>query len=369
MRCPPSRKWWGFCTTRSRRTACRQRVGPSCRAIPPAAQCRMRFCVRTGFPSCVDGCAHLLAALQECHRFAGVFAAYPVSFVPSDTRRDPGPIRVDHLHHHTPVTLCDHPTTRAASTAITGLYVEHQSIWGASHAHQMEAIQTDEQITPITTIKRLRAAAGWARHRPRSLKAAGVEVRSSSRTSTSTRNPRPTPGHPHSTRKSQFAFERTQRFSVIDMLEERLEQALRLAIDPPGGLNTAALRNLIRDEENTQWDIATTAEYLGISAHTLRYYERAGLVKVGRDASGYRLYDAAAVRRLVFITRMRVSGMSIAQLQHYISLVEQGAETVQERLDLMLEHRDILRQRIEDLQLSLAATEFKIAMYQKGSRP
>ena len=146
------------------------------------------------------------------------------------------------------------------------------------------------------------------------------------------------------------------------MLEERLEQALRLAIDPPGGLNTAALRDLIRDDENTQWDIATTAEYLGISAHTLRYYERAGLVKVGRDASGYRLYDAAAVRRLVFITRIRVSGMSIAQLQHYISLVEQGAETV-------LEHRDILRQRIEDLQLSLAATEFKIAMYQKGSRP
>ena len=54
------------------------------------------------------------------------------------------------------------------------------------------------------------------------------------------------------------------------MLEERLEQALRLAIDPPGGLNTAALRDLIRDDENTQWDIATTAEYLGISAHTLR---------------------------------------------------------------------------------------------------
>jgi len=161
----------------------------------------MRFCVRTGFPSCVDGCAHLLAALQECHRFAGVFAAYPVSFVPSDTRRDPGPIRVDHLHHHTPVTLCDHPTTRAASTAITGLYVEHQSIWGASHAHQMEALQVDEQITPITTIKR-HTAAGRVRHCRGPLKIAGVEVRSSPGTSTSTRNPRSTPGHPHSTRKS-----------------------------------------------------------------------------------------------------------------------------------------------------------------------
>ncbi len=366
--CPPFLQWWGFCTTRSRRTVCRRRVGPSCSAIPPAAQCRIRFCVRTGFPSCVDGCAHLLAALQECHRFAGVCAAYPASFVSPDTLRNPGPGCVDRLHHHTPVTLSEHPTTRAANQLVARLSIEHQSLWGASHAHQMEALQTDQQITPITTIKRHRAA-GRVRHRPRSLTTAGVEVRSSSRTSTSTRNPRPTPGHPHSTRKSQFAFERTQRFSVIDMLEERLEQALRLAIDPPGGLNTAALRDLIRDDENTQWDIATTAEYLGISAHTLRYYERAGLVKVGRDASGYRLYDAAAVRRLVFITRMRVSGMSIAQLQHYISLVEQGAETVQERLDLMLEHRDILRQRIEDLQLSLAATEFKIAMYQKGSRP
>ena len=59
---------------------------------------------------------------------------------------------------------------------------------GASHAHQMEALQTDEQITPITTVKR-HTAAGRVGHRPRSLKTAGVEVRSSPGTSTSTRNP------------------------------------------------------------------------------------------------------------------------------------------------------------------------------------
>ena len=66
------------------------------------------------------------------------------------------------------MALSDHPASRAASTAITGLYVEHQSIWGADRAHQMEALQIDEQITPITTIKRRRAAAGRVRHRPRS---------------------------------------------------------------------------------------------------------------------------------------------------------------------------------------------------------
>ena len=95
------------------------------------------------------------------------------------------------------------PTTRAPRQLIARLNIEYQSIWGANHAHQMEALQTDEQITPI---KRHTAAAGRARHRPRSLKTAGVEVRSSPGTSTSTRNSRSTPTHPHSTRKSQLTL-------------------------------------------------------------------------------------------------------------------------------------------------------------------
>ena len=148
------------------------------------------------------GSTHRVVLLNESHDPAGGFAAYPSAFVPSDPHRDPGPGRVDHLHHHAPVALCDHPTTRAANQLVARLNIEHQSIWGASHAHQMEALQVDEQITPITTIKRHGAAAGRVRHRPRSLTTAGVQVRSSSRTSTPTRNPRPTPTHPHSTRKS-----------------------------------------------------------------------------------------------------------------------------------------------------------------------
>ena len=108
--------------------------------------------------------AHPLVMFQERHRLAGAFTAYPTSFMPPDTHRDPGPRRIDHLHHHTPVTLSNHPTTRAASTAITGLYVKHQTTLTSSGSDQMEALQTDEQITPITTIKRHRAAAGRVRH-------------------------------------------------------------------------------------------------------------------------------------------------------------------------------------------------------------
>lgn len=110
---------------------------------------------------------------QECHRLAGVLTAYPASLKPPDPHRDPGPGRVDHLHDHTPVTLCDHPATRAARQLVARLNIEHQGPWGASHAHQMEALQPDEQITSITTIKRHGAAVGRVRHRPRSFEDRG----------------------------------------------------------------------------------------------------------------------------------------------------------------------------------------------------
>jgi len=58
------------------------------------------------------------------------------------------------------VALCDHSTTRATSKAITGLYVENQTTAPSSDSDQSEALQTDEQITPITTLKRRRTAAG-----------------------------------------------------------------------------------------------------------------------------------------------------------------------------------------------------------------
>lgn len=115
--------------------------------------------------------------------------------------------------------------------------------------------------------------------------------------------------------------------------------------------------------------IAEVADLLDITPHTLRYYERAGLVEVARDGYGHRVYDAGAVRRLVFLTRMRLSGMPMRDLRHYVSLVDAGQDTVPERLDMLLEHRDIIRRRIRELTLSLAATEYKIARYGGSTGP
>jgi DNA-binding transcriptional MerR regulator len=144
---------------------------------------------------------------------------------------------------------------------------------------------------------------------------------------------------------------------------QQLVEALQLAVDPPDGLSIESLGDLVREEESAPLDIRTMADRVGVSPHALRYYERVGLIEVDRDSAGHRVYNAAAVRRVVFLTRMRVSGMPISDLRHYIELADAGDDTIPERLDLLLEHRDTLRAQIKQLQLSLAATEFKIANY------
>ena len=81
--------------------------------------------------------AHPLAMFQECHRLAGGFAAYPAPYCATGTLPGPRAQGASMTSTTTPPWPCAiQPTTRAASTAITGLHVEHQSIWGASHAHR-----------------------------------------------------------------------------------------------------------------------------------------------------------------------------------------------------------------------------------------
>ncbi|OZD75931.1 MerR family transcriptional regulator [Rhodococcus sp. 05-339-2] len=149
-----------------------------------------------------------------------------------------------------------------------------------------------------------------------------------------------------------------------------MNRALAAVADSDAPLTVELLHELIEPGELSEpLGIAEVAELLDISAHTLRYYERCGLIEVARDGLDHRRYDAAAVRRLVFLTRMRLSGMPMRDLQHYVELVDGGEHTVPERLDMLVEHRDTVRRRIRELQLSLVATEYKIATYGGATGP
>ena len=123
------------------------------------------------------------------------------------------------------------------------------------------------------------------------------------------------------------------------------------------------------DDLPEQLSIAEAAELTGLTAHTLRYYERIGLLDVRRDAAGYRSYDRRAMARIVFISRLRASGMPIGTLSHYLALVLEGDHTAPQRLALMQEHRAKIHRQLRELQLALAVTDYKIDVYGGTATP
>lgn len=111
--------------------------------------------------------------------------------------------------------------------------------------------------------------------------------------------------------------------------------------------------------------IAVVAERTGLSAHTLRYYEKAGLVEsVRRNAGGQRRYAAADLDWLSFLLRLRRNGMSIADMQRFAQLRRAGSVTVSERLELLHEHSEAVQARIHELQTNLVDLNAKIGHYE-----
>jgi len=115
--------------------------------------------------------------------------------------------------------------------------------------------------------------------------------------------------------------------------------------------------------------IAEAAARTGVTAHTLRYYERIGLLDVPRDAAGHRAYGEAEIARIVFITRLRLTAMPIRDIQAYFGLVDDGPGNEDRRLALLERHRDQVKARLADLESALAVIEFKIATYGGNCAP
>jgi DNA-binding transcriptional MerR regulator len=121
--------------------------------------------------------------------------------------------------------------------------------------------------------------------------------------------------------------------------------------------------------EEPAYTIAQVATRTGVTAHTLRYYERIGLLDVGRQASGHRRFSERDLDRVVFIGRLRATAMPIREIQRYFALAARGPSTEVERLRLLQTHRDAVRGRLGDLETALDAIERKIARYGGSSVP
>ncbi|BDF68873.1 MerR family transcriptional regulator [Oscillospiraceae bacterium] len=113
--------------------------------------------------------------------------------------------------------------------------------------------------------------------------------------------------------------------------------------------------------------IAEVSRKYDITADTLRYYERIGLIPaVPRNKSGIRDYDEASCGWVELMKCMRSAGVQIEALIEYVALYQQGDGTIDARRELLVEQREQLRARMADMQASLDRLDYKIERYEKG---
>ena len=118
--------------------------------------------------------------------------------------------------------------------------------------------------------------------------------------------------------------------------------------------------------QKENFTIQEVTQATGLSAHTLRYYERIGLIHpIEREQNTRRRYTQDDIGWIDFLLKLRATGMSIRDMQRYAALQRQGDETLPERLEMLRSLRDNVEARINELNEHLKLIHYKIDIYQK----
>ena len=114
--------------------------------------------------------------------------------------------------------------------------------------------------------------------------------------------------------------------------------------------------------------IAEVSEKYGMSADTLRYYEHIGLIPpVPRDKNGIRNYGAESCGWIELMKCFRSAGVQVEALIEYVKLFRDGDKTMDARKQILIEQREVLNGRIEEMQAALERLNYKINNYEKMS--
>ncbi|MEV7446084.1 MerR family transcriptional regulator [Streptomyces sp. NPDC091204] len=120
----------------------------------------------------------------------------------------------------------------------------------------------------------------------------------------------------------------------------------------------------------TRYTISEVEARTGLTQHTLRWYERIGLMPhVDRSHSGQRRFTDKDLDWLAFVGKLRTTGMSVADMVRYAELVREGGHTVAERRALLERTRHEVRERISELTDALAVLDYKIGIYSGKAQP
>jgi DNA-binding transcriptional MerR regulator len=142
--------------------------------------------------------------------------------------------------------------------------------------------------------------------------------------------------------------------------------------DVTGGMAACVARGIVhpRPEGQDLYTISEVAAVSGLSAHTLRWYERIGLMPhVDRSHTGQRRFTNKDLNWLEFVARLRLTGMPVADMVRYAELVRAGEHTCPERHELLVATREDVLRRVAELRETLAVLDYKIGIYAAYRKP
>ncbi|MFJ9854008.1 MerR family transcriptional regulator [Streptomyces sp. NPDC101150] len=163
----------------------------------------------------------------------------------------------------------------------------------------------------------------------------------------------------------------TDETATTDLWEQARDraEARHPGVRPATSRGCGPTINHPRPAGRDQYTISEVAEHTGLSAHTLRWYERIGLMPhVDRTHTGQRRFTNRDLDWLNLVTKLRLTGMPVADMVRYAELVREGDGTFPEREELLTAHREDVRQRIAELQSTLTVLDYKIDIYADARR-
>lgn len=117
------------------------------------------------------------------------------------------------------------------------------------------------------------------------------------------------------------------------------------------------------------YSIQEVSQKTGLTAHTLRYYEKEGLLNgVERSQGGFRQYTDEDLERLGLICCLKNTGMSIQEIARFVQLTREGEHTLEERVELLREHRERVLARMEEMQRHLDKVTWKLNFFTEKLR-
>jgi DNA-binding transcriptional MerR regulator len=113
--------------------------------------------------------------------------------------------------------------------------------------------------------------------------------------------------------------------------------------------------------------IKKVSEITGLSSHTLRFYEKTGLIPcISKNRSGHRNYSESDLELISFIQKWKLTGMPISEISRYMELMDREEEIYGERMAILVNHRDRIKEKIKSFGEFLEIIEFKIRWYKKN---